>query len=186
MMNIVLTIRNKRKSVMSGQQKKPAVKAANKMKKNRESINLASRERKKQKKKRGHQAGSRYQDRTHAQNSNQPIMAKDLRVGSKKPIPLLIDAKEEKALHANKQKASKVEKAILSPEEELALLENDECLAVLLTHLEEGKQLAKDEMSYVDSKLDRIETLLKIVDTELYDKEDDTKPDDIMRLLKAK
>lgn len=113
-------------------------------------------------------------------------MAKDLRVGSKKPIPLLIDAKEEKALHANKQKASKVEKAILSPEEELALLENDECLAVLLTHLEEDKQLAKDEMNYVDSKLDRIETLLKIVDTELYDKEDDTKPDDIMRLLKAK
>ncbi|HGJ5876069.1 MAG TPA: GTPase-activating protein [Arsenophonus sp.] len=89
-------------------------------------------------------------------------------------------------MHANKQKASKVEKAILSPEEELALLENDERLAVLLTHLEEGKQLAKDEMNYVDSKLDRMETLLKIVGIELDDEEDDTKPDDIMRLLKAK
>lgn len=161
-------------------------KAANKMKKNRESLNLASRERKKQKKKRGHIAGSRYQERSNAQNSNYPSMEKDPRIGSKKPIPLLIDAKEEKALNTNKQKINKVEKSILSPAEELVLLENDERLAALLTDLEEGKKLAKDEMTYVDSKLDRIDTLLKIVGIELDDEEDDDKPDDIMRLLKGK
>ncbi len=41
-------------------------------------------------------------------------MEKDPRIGSKKPIPLLIDAKEEKALNTNKQKINKVEKSILS------------------------------------------------------------------------
>lgn len=170
---------------MSGHKKKPAVKAANKIK-NRESLNLASRERKKQKKKRGHVAGSRYQDRTDTQNSNHSLMEKDPRIGSKKPISLLIDAKEEKDSNSNKPKISMVEKSILSPEEELTLLENDERLATLLTHLEEGKTLAKQEMAYVDRQLERIDCLLKIVGIELDGKEDDDKPDDIMRLLKGK
>lgn len=51
---------------------------------------------KNRKKKRGHVAGSRYQNRTDAQNSNRPLMEKDPRIGSKKPISLLIDGKEEK------------------------------------------------------------------------------------------
>nr|WP_238149550.1 Der GTPase-activating protein YihI [Arsenophonus endosymbiont of Aleurodicus floccissimus] len=113
-------------------------------------------------------------------------MEKDPRIGSKKPIPLLINDKEEKTLNTNKQKINKVEKSILSPAEELVLLENDERLAALLTDLEEGKKLAKDEMTYVYSKLDRIDTLLKIVGIELDDEEDDDKPDDIMRFLKGK
>ncbi|HGJ5873518.1 MAG TPA: Der GTPase-activating protein YihI [Arsenophonus apicola] len=171
---------------MSGHKKKPAVKAANKMKKNRESLNLASRERKKQKKKRGHVAGSRYQNRTDAQNSNCLLMEKDPRIGSKKPIALVIDAKEEKDLNITKPKTNKIEKSILSPEEELALLENDERLATLLTHLEEGKTLAKEEMAYVDKQLERIDCLLKIVGIELDDEEEDDKSDDIMRLLKGK
>ncbi|QLK88701.1 hypothetical protein E3U36_08715 [Arsenophonus endosymbiont of Aphis craccivora] len=62
--------------------------------------------------------GSRYQERSNAQNNNYPSMDKDPRIGSKKPIPLLIDAKEEKALNTNKQKINKVEKSILSPAEE--------------------------------------------------------------------
>ncbi|WP_063654459.1 GTPase-activating protein [Candidatus Arsenophonus triatominarum] len=56
----------------------------------------------------------------------------------------------------------------------------------LLTDLEEGKKLAKEEMAYVDGKLDRIDTLLKIVGIELDDEEDDDKLDAIMRLLKGK
>lgn len=65
-------------------------------------------------------------------------------------------------------------------------MENDERLATLLTHLEEGKTLAKEEMAYVDKQLERIDCLLKIVGIELDDEGDDDKPDDIMRLLKGK
>ncbi|MFS1537365.1 MAG: Der GTPase-activating protein YihI [Candidatus Phlomobacter fragariae] len=170
---------------MSGQKKKPAVKAANKMKKNRESLNLASREQKKKKKYHGHAAGSRYQDSTSSQNSNHALIEKDPRIGSKKAIALFIDAKEEKPINNNKQKVNKVEKTIFLPEEELALLESDERLATLLIYLEQSKELTKDEIAYVDSKLDRIDTLLKIVGIELEDEEDDDNPDDIIRFLKG-
>ena len=149
--------------------------------KSREELNQEARDRKRQKKHRGHAAGSRANGGDAASAQRQ---AQDPRVGSKKPIPLGVS---ESSAPAPKQHKPKSEKPMLSPQAELELLENDERLDALLERLEEGGTLNAEEQSWVDAKLDRIDELMQQLGLSYddEDEEEEERQEDMMRLLKG-
>lgn len=117
---------------------------------NRTQSDVDGRLRKRLKKRKGQKSGSRHSvsEESGAQRQN---MKKDPRIGSKKKIPLIVEAKKK----PNKQQRR------ISAEKELEMLEADAQLNVLLDRLENGESLGAGLQSYVDEKLDRIEILMK-------------------------
>ena len=152
--------------------------------KSREELNQEARDRKRQKKHRGHAAGSRANGGDAASASKKQSQTQDPRVGSKKPIPLGVS---ESSTPAPKQHKPKSEKPMLSPQAELELLENDERLDALLERLEEGGTLNAEEQSWVDAKLDRIDELMQQLGLSYddEDEEEEERQEDMMRLLKG-
>ncbi|MCE0493563.1 Der GTPase-activating protein YihI [Vibrio salinus] len=123
------------------------------------------RELKKQKKRKGLKSGSRHsQEEAHVVKSGSK--AKDPRIGSKKKVPLIVNASEKVV----KQKRK------LNAEQELEMLENDSQLNVLLERLDSGESLGEGLQKYVDEKLDRIEQLMKQLG--LYDDFDENAEED--------
>ncbi|ODP95902.1 MULTISPECIES: Der GTPase-activating protein YihI [Salinivibrio] len=118
---------------------------------------------KKQKKRKGKKAGSRHSEESKTQ-TRRSGGNKDPRIGSKKPIPLGTDAVKPK-------------QPKLTPEQELAKLEQDPQLNVLLDRIENGEKLGSGLQAYVDEKLDRIEVLMDKLGL-LND--DDTDEDDLL------
>ena len=169
--------------------------------KSREELNQEARDRKRQKKHRGHAAGSRANGGDAASAGKKQRQAqdprvgsknttsgskgqnapKDPRIGSKTPIPLGVTEK------VTKQHKPKSEKPMLSPQAELELLENDERLDALLERLEEGGTLNAEEQSWVDAKLDRIDELMQQLGLSYddEDEEEEERQEDMMRLLKG-
>lgn len=112
-------------------------------------LELEARKRQKDKKRKGLKSGSRHSAAIDEQKKGSG-KARDPRLGSKKPIPLVVD---------NKPKTKKERR--MSAEQELAMLENDAQLMVLLDRLEAGESLGAGLQKQVDEKLDRIEQLMK-------------------------
>ncbi len=125
---------------------------------NRSEADVEGRLRKKDKKRKGLKTGNR-----NAESKNQKQQTagqkRDPRLGSKKPIPLVVSAVK---------KPTKVERRV-SAEKELEMLENDAQLLVLLDRLDEGENLGAGLQKYVDEKLSRIEALMKQLG--IYDEE---------------
>ncbi|POT54913.1 Der GTPase-activating protein YihI [Citrobacter amalonaticus] len=152
--------------------------------KTREELNQEARDRKRQKKHRGHTAGSRATGSDAAasggKNKNKQ---QDPRIGSKTPIPLGVTEK------VTKQHKPKSEKPMLSPQAELDLLETDERLDALLERLEAGETLSAEDQTWVDAKLDRIDELMQKLGLSYEDDEEeegeDEKQEDMMRLLRG-
>lgn len=117
---------------------------------NRNESDVEGRLRKKLKKRKGQKTGSRH-SMANEQRSGAKAEKRDPRIGSKKKIPLVVEAKK---------KPSKQERR-LSAEQELAMLENDGQLNVLLDRIENGENLGAGLQRYVDEKLDRIEALMQ-------------------------
>ncbi len=115
---------------------------------------VAALARKKSNKRKGNQAGSRHSS-SEKKGVSQQKQQQDPRIGSKKPIPLVVEATP----HPKSNAAKKVRK--LSAEQELIQLENDPQLNVLLDRLDQGEKLGAGLQAYVDEKLDRIEILMK-------------------------
>ncbi|AOR63178.1 Der GTPase-activating protein YihI [Pectobacterium wasabiae] len=164
---------------------KPKVK-----RKTREELEREARERKRDKKRRGHAAGSRTQEKSSTdQNSGQRKVA-DPRIGSKKPVQLgVLDSAIAKP--KSKPKSSEpVEKVVaakptMSPEEELTMLENDTRLDALLDRLDSGETLSAKDQSWVDETLDRIDILMEELGIELGDDDDEEEQqEDMLQLLK--
>lgn len=147
--------------------------------KSREEIDSEARDRKRQKKHRGHVAGSRASGKGQAQGSQGNNTDKDPRIGSKTPIQLT-----EVSTPVVRVKVKAEKPVALTPEAELMLLENDERLDALLERLEEGEALSKSDQDWVNSTLDRIDTLMEQLGI-AYEDEDEEKTDDLMRLLKG-
>ena len=150
--------------------------------KTREELNQEARDRKRQKKHRGHAAGSRATGGDAAPGGENKNQQKDPRIGSKTPIPLGVTEK------VTKQHKPKSEKPMLSPQAELDLLETDERLDALLERLEAGETLSAEDQSWVDAKLDRIDELMQKLGLSYDDdeeEEDDEKQEDMMRLLRG-
>jgi len=102
--------------------------------------------------------------------------AKDPRIGSRKPIALVVDEKSSKP---QAPKAIKEKKLVMTPEQELASIENDDRLNDLLDRLDAGETLEAAEQAWVDQRVDRYQELmdeLGIIDT---DEDDDGDFDDI-------
>lgn len=128
---------------------------------------LEARKSQKEKKRKGLKSGSRHSAALESTNRAQG-KKKDPRLGSKKPVPLVIDAKPT----TRKERR-------LSAEQELDLLENDAKLMVLLDRIEAGEKLGSGLQKQVDQKLDRIEHLmgrLGLLEDDVTDAEQETIP----------
>jgi hypothetical protein len=153
-------------------------------KKSRVELDQEARDRKRLKKRRGHASGSRTQVESTHQKDKAAAQPKDPRIGSKVPVALVVEAKA-KAKPQPKPKAEA--KPRLSPEEELAKLENDERLDALLERLDDGATLNAEDQAYVEKTLDRIDALMEQLGIELGDEDDEVeeKQEDILKLLKS-
>lgn len=167
--------------------KKPAAKPKKKYRKTKEELNAEGRERKREKKHRGHKSGSRNQEpSSNGAKGGQSTIA-DPRLGSKKPIPLIVEDNKPTVHSVVKEKPVVKEK--MTPEKELEMLESDDRLDSILARLEDGETITAKEQQYVDTCLDRIDELMNILGIEYSEEEeeeDEEKLDDIMRILKSK
>lgn len=158
---------------------KPAAK-----RKSREDLNIEARDRKREKKHRGHASGSRAHPVAQSQNKQGGAKAKDPRIGSKKPIPLLAEGQTVKKPAA--EPVAKPKKARMTPAEELEKLENDQRLDALLDRLENGETLPAEDQAWLDETLDRIDVLMEELGIEMDDDADDEQAEeDMLRLLKG-
>lgn len=166
------------------QQKKTAAK--NK-RKTRDELNQEARDRKRDKKHRGNASGSRGNPVTEKQQNGGGSKNKDPRIGSKKPVVLSGEGETTTAIKSVKASKSQPEKKIrLTPQEELAALENDERLDKLLDRLESGESLSADEQAWLDRTLDRIDELMEQLGITLDEgAEDEAAEEDMYRLLKG-
>lgn len=128
---------------------------------NRSESDVQGRLRKRINKRKGLKSGSRHSDGNNERNGLHKGQAKDPRHGSKKPIPLIVEAKPK----ATKQQRK------LNAQQELEAIQNDPQLNVLIDRLENGEKLGAGLQNYVDQKLDRLEVLMKQLG--IYDDEDE-------------
>lgn len=165
------------------QDKKPGAKVK---RKTRDEINQEARDRKRDKKHSGNVSGSRANPVTESQKNANGKPAKDPRIGSKKPVALGNDVVVSKPKPAKVAKPAAEKKPRLTPEEELAQLENDERLDALLDRLENGDSLSAEEQAWLDASLDRIDVLMEQLGIALDDgAEDEQAEEDMYRLLKG-
>ncbi|KMW72544.1 GTPase activator [Photorhabdus luminescens subsp. luminescens] len=164
--------------------KAPARASAGKQKrKSREELNAEGRARKREKKHSGNPPGNRYQEQSSDKHQSGK-QQRDPRLGSKVPVPLIVGEQSTKPVVAKPKAETKPR---LSPQEELAMLENDDRLDALLERLENGESLSKEEHDYVDTTLDRIDVLMETLGIKLdEEKSEEEQQDDIMQLLKGK
>jgi hypothetical protein len=127
---------------------------------NRSQTDVEGRLRKKDKKRKGLKTGSRHSEAEEAKVVGNR-QAKDPRLGSKKKIPLVVEAKKKPTKQERRQSAEK----------ELEMLENDAQLNVLLERIDNGEKLGAGLQNYVDQKLNRIEALMKQLG--IYEPEDE-------------
>lgn len=133
------------------------------------------RERKRAAKRKGLKAGSRQQVE-QSNNKSGNSQSKDPRIGSRKPVVLVVDDKQKKLAAP---KAVKEKKLVMTPEQELASIENDDRLNDLLDRLDAGETLEAAEQAWVDQRVDRYQELmdeLGIIDND--DDEDNELPFD--------
>ncbi len=133
------------------------------------------RERKRAAKRKGLKAGSRQQVE-QSNNKSGNSQSKDPRIGSRKPVVLVVDDKQKKPAAP---KAVKEKQLVMTPEQELASIENDDRLNDLLDRLDAGETLDAAEQAWVDQRVDRYKELmdeLGIIDND--DDEDDELPFD--------
>lgn len=160
-------------------------KSKQKPKKTRQEINEESRELKRKRKHKGLPSGSRFSGQDNNQNNKTTKAIKDPRIGSKKPISLVVDDNSS-IKKVDKITQSKMTKAKLTPQQELEQLENDTKLDQLLDLVEQGKTLTDEQQTYLDNKLNRIDKLMQILGYEDEDFEDEQEEikEDIVSLLK--
>ena len=112
----------------------------------------------KNKKTLGKPAGSRNNQEQQKQEFRIGKQSKDPRLGSKKPVQLIV----------NETKNEVIPKKIrhFSPSQELNEIEHDERLSLLLENIDSGKRLKAEDKQYVDSKMTRHKELCSILGIE--------------------
>ncbi len=130
--------------------------------------------RKKLKKRKGLKSGNRHSAGSEAAQRAQS-QKRDPRLGSKKKIPLIVEAKA----------AQTKEERLLQAEKELAQIERDAQFNVLLDRLDNGEKLGAGLQAYVDERLDRIEALMKELGLDTDDFEDDDESGEAVEVNQA-
>ncbi|MBL0611023.1 GTPase-activating protein [Aeromonas jandaei] len=151
--------------------KQPNRKPAGKRKESEASAQ-EGRERKRAAKRKGLKAGSRQQVELQ-KGKSAGKQAKDPRIGSRKPVALIV---EEKGTKSTVSKAVKEKKLVMTPEQELASIENDDRLNDLLDRLDAGETLEVAEQAWVDQRVDRYQELMD--ELGIIDNDDDEETDD--------
>ncbi|WP_323064046.1 Der GTPase-activating protein YihI [Aeromonas jandaei] len=151
--------------------KQPNRKPAGKRKESEASAQ-EGRERKRAAKRKGLKAGSRQQVEQQ-KGKSAGKQAKDPRIGSRKPVALIV---EEKGTKSTVSKAVKEKKLVMTPEQELASIENDDRLNDLLDRLDAGETLEAAEQAWVDQRVDRYQELMD--ELGIIDNDDDEESDD--------
>ena len=121
----------------------------------------------------GLKSGSRNSVQLEKPASTTTSTNKDKRHGSKKPIALVPVIEQATPQLMPKATLSKVKPVELSPEQELALIENDTQLQQLLERVEKDEILTGKDAKYFNAKTARLEQLLQ----QLGLVEDDAEPD---------
>lgn len=151
--------------------KQPNRKPAGKRKESEASAQ-EGRERKRAAKRKGLKAGSRQQVEQQ-KGKSAGKQAKDPRIGSRKPVALIV---EEKGSKSTVSKAVKEKKLVMTPEQELASIENDDRLNDLLDRLDAGETLEAAERAWVDQRVDRYQELMD--ELGIIDNDDDEETDE--------
>lgn len=120
----------------------------------------------------GKPAGSRNNEAITDSQSPKKII-KDPRHGSKKPVSLIAEPKDQKS------EPKKVK--YFSPTQELAAIEQDQRLAALLDKIDLGKKITREDQQYVDQTLARHKALCDLLglkdDVEKSDEETEQQND---------
>lgn len=156
-----------------------------KTKLSRAEINEQSRLLKRKKKHKGLPSGSRI-NQTNQSTTKTTQTVSDSRIGSKKPIPLIV-TETTSSITKTHSNAKTIDVKKLSPEKELQELENNPYLEQLLDMVEDDLQLSIQQQQDLNTMLDRIDELMQqlgYVDDELI--EETELQEDIMSLLKRR
>ena len=147
----------------------------------------AARQRKRDAKRKGLKAGSRQAAAAEKGAANAAGQKKDPRIGSRQPVPLVV-AESQKAAVSKPAKPSKspeqiAEQQQLKLEQELAAIENDERLNLLLDRLDDGQSVSAEDEAWLDTKLARHQELLAElgIDDEEDEEEQAASPDDLLQ-----
>ncbi|WP_218419889.1 Der GTPase-activating protein YihI [Alteromonas lipotrueae] len=122
------------------------------------------------KKHKGKPAGNRHNVEQSENGASKRRENQDPRLGSKKPIPLVVKKTTMTTTPTQKKKFA-------TPSEELAALEADQRLASLLDKLDDDKQLTKEQQTYVNEKMARHRILCDLLGIVEDDGEDDDEMD---------
>ncbi|MBM7456205.1 hypothetical protein HNR62_002087 [Oceanisphaera litoralis] len=157
-------------------------------KENRETAEQ-SKDRKRKAKRKGLAPGSRHNTGEAGQQNSGAKAPRDPRLGSKKPIALVPEMAAPKAPKPDRPvKAPKPDQAapvvaphvqVLTPEQELDQLENNERLNTLLDRVDAGEKLGKDDAVWLDKTLARHQQLLEELGLLEEDEEDPAEGDDL-------
>lgn len=135
-------------------------------------LDLQAREAKKKRKHKGLPSGSRTLDPAEQKKADSREV-KDPRIGSRKKVPLMVEFVNQPEKGKIIKPVPVEEKPRLSLEDELAQLENNECLNQLLDDLEAGKVLSAEDQQFVDSCLDRVHELMEALGIQDEDESDE-------------
>ena len=152
----------------------------------------AARQRKRDNKRKGLKAGSRQAVEQETSGIKSGSGSKDPRVGSRKPVALVVEpakkpvaAKPAKAVKTAEQIAEQQAKQLqLKLEQELATIENDERLNLLLDRLDDGLSVSADDEAWLDARLARHQELLDALGMDDDDDDDvaePASPDDLLQ-----
>lgn len=132
-----------------------------------------ARDKKRKSKLKGHKAGARNTvESKQTQNNNIKKAANKKQLGSKKAVQLIIEDKPQQPAEQPKVQLQPKVKVVksqaqtqaakkLSPEKELALIENDQRLNDLLEQLDNEENISQADQSWVDQQMDRHQQLMK-------------------------
>lgn len=152
----------------------------------------AARQRKRDNKRKGLKAGSRQAVEQQTSSTKSGSGSKDPRVGSRKPVALVVEP-AKKSVVAKPAKAEKTAEQVaelqakqlqLKLEQELAAIENDERLNLLLDRLDDGLSVSADDEAWLDARLARHQELLVALGMDDDDDDDvaePASPDDLLQ-----
>ena len=129
----------------------------------------------------GLKSGSRHSPAADANKQQTGKASKDPRHGSKTPIALVVTEAEQKLMTQKPLKPvaqlSKAKAVEIPPEQELALIENDEKLLELLDQVDKGEILTGKDAKYFNAKTARHAELVTLLGLEQEDEpEEDLDP----------
>lgn len=148
-----------------------------------------ARDLKKKTKRKGLKPGARNNGDATAQTGNGGKVEKDQRVGSRKPVALVVE-KQTKAPAKPKPVEAKPVKQEVPQEQQLAKwereldkLENDDRLNSLLDKLELEQPISEEDQTWLDKKLARHQELLKLLG--LNEESDSTEDELLQRFIES-